>query len=299
MKKASLVAGALVHLAIACPAFAGDEPDANGVAVPAMGVADPATAGAPEAVDTAEPVSVTEVAKPAAPGVTLKKGAINVQLAFEANLSKDAVIKPFSIAPDVAYGVTPELTVSVVHSGYAMTGFRGSAGAGLCVAGEENGCLKVYNAVGLEGLYGLLAGPLSLGANVGLHARSLSDPFIGAVKLGLKGKYTAGATSVVFLPSINVAVTERETAPDRLWLPVGLLYKVAPPVTLGLGAGVKVLDLGAAGDTWQLAVGLNGQYALNPEVVLGAAFTFGAITGGGDPPELDGRFLQCWVGYTM
>jgi hypothetical protein len=75
------------------------------------------------------------------PGMMLPKGAIAIHAVVEVNMSADLVAKPFSIAPDVWYGVSPKLQVGLVHSRMGQTGFLGGAGllgagAGLCLAGE-------------------------------------------------------------------------------------------------------------------------------------------------------------------
>ena len=50
------------------------------------------------------------------------------QQVIDVNMSADAVGKPFSIAPDIYYGVSDKLSVGLTHD------------TGLCLAGEENGC---------------------------------------------------------------------------------------------------------------------------------------------------------------
>src|SRR5688572_18657241 len=62
---------------------------------------------------------------PLPPGLTLPQGSVQLQTTFEMSLSADSTASPTSIAPDVAVGVTDDLTMSYVHSGSALTGFRG------------------------------------------------------------------------------------------------------------------------------------------------------------------------------
>jgi hypothetical protein len=98
-------------------------------------------------------VCMARVTAGAAPGLTLAPGGLFVQLDLELDASSGAVAKPFSIAPDVSVGATSDLTLSVIHSTYGTTGFRGGTGLGLCVSGTSGGCPHPYNNVGGEALY--------------------------------------------------------------------------------------------------------------------------------------------------
>src|SRR6185503_7587957 len=66
------------------------------------------------------------------PSVTLVQGAVLVSMTLEMSLAASDAGVPASLAPDISGGITDDLTISLVHSGSAMTGFRGGAGAGFC-----------------------------------------------------------------------------------------------------------------------------------------------------------------------
>src|ERR1044071_3122139 len=68
---------------------------------------------------------------PPPPSVTLRQGVVAGSVAIEASVSAGNVFAPLSIAPDLSVGITDELTLSAVHSGSALSGFRGGAGAGV------------------------------------------------------------------------------------------------------------------------------------------------------------------------
>jgi hypothetical protein len=138
-----------------------------------------------------------------------------------------------------------------------------------------------------------------------VHAISLDGGFYAA-KLGLKARWSSGKLAVVSLPSVFVAVTERDAEtmagtrvfPDRLWLPVQLLYRVTDPLTLGVGSGIKG-PLQGFGDGWQVPLGFMGQYAVDKALGVGASLVFGQVVGGGDATGFDYRGAQAWVSYTM
>src|SRR5882724_3104641 len=137
--------------------------------------------------------------------VTLPKGRVLLDVALEANLSTDQVFKPFSISPDLWYGVTDELSVGVVHSSLGSTGFVSNftlfGGDALCVSGSDNGCLHPYNNVGIDARYKLKLGDLAFAAEYGLFARSLNDPFALAAKLGVVGRWTSDKLSIEAQPN--------------------------------------------------------------------------------------------------
>jgi hypothetical protein len=234
-------------------------------------------------------------------GVTLGAGKLNVTLTLEPNVSKASVFKPFSIAPDISFGVTDKLTLSIVHSGAAVTGFRGGAGSGLCVSGADTGgCPEAYRNVGFEGLYSVLAGQVAAAASVGLHLGPLGDPTMARVKIGARSRVAAGAFAVLFNPSVFIAANDRGPNKDSAFLPVALTYKAAPSLTAGLGTGLKLPDLSSVGDGWQVPIGVFGQLQIAPPFAVGASFVFGNAVGGSATKDgLDGRFVQLWASYTL
>lgn len=237
---------------------------------------------------------------PAAKRLTLGAGRLNVTLTAEASLSADRAMKPLSFAPDISYGATSRLTLSVIQSGAAVNGFRGGAGAGVCLTGKDDGCPQAYRNVGLEGLFSLAEGSVAAAANLGVHLQPVSDPTVVKLKVGAKSRASAGPISVTFNPSLFITTNERQTQPDSLWLPVAIAVKPAPSFTTGLGTGVKIPDLGRAGQSYQVPIGVFAQAQLARPFLVGASFVFGNVVGAvGTHAGLDGRFLQLWASYTL
>lgn len=238
---------------------------------------------------------------PAGGSVTLKKGKINIQANIEVNLSKEQVGKPISIAPDISYGATDDLTLTLAHSNAALNGFRGGTGFGVCVTGEENGCGKPYTAVGLEALYSLVKGPMALGVNVGALGLSRGDMLNHFdAKVGFKGKYTAGKVSVAFAPSAWIGLNKRDEGnADLLWIPVGVGVKATPELVVGAATGLKT-PFKEMADNWTVPIGVSANYAINPQVGVGGSFVFGTILGAeGKNPGIDSRALHLWLNYAM
>jgi len=236
------------------------------------------------------------------PGVTLAQSAVLVAMTLEMSLAADTAGVPASLAPDISAGVTNDLTISLVHSGSAMTGFRGGAGAGFCFTGDGPGkCKTSYAGGGIEGLYSLTRGTFSSAANGGLLLTSV-DPSRYDFKLGFKTKLTLGTTSIVFNPSVWLALNDRNDpmAPheSQLLLPVGLVQKLTPKFSVGVGSGVRG-PLNALGTRYAIPAGVLVQFALDSHVTFGSSFVFGRIVGGSElmnpEPGPESRALQMWL----
>ena len=245
------------------------------------------------------------------PGLTLPSGTINAAITLELDASADKVAEPISIAPDVGYGVTDDLTLSLVHSKFALTGFRAVAGGGVCLSGSDAGCVALYNNVGVEASYSFARGPLALAGVTGLHVVDLDGSLL-AVKFGAKARYVMGKSALNALPSVLVAITHRTDAmgarlnKDVLYVPVQATYRIARPLVLGIGTGIKG-PISGFGDAWQIPVGVTSVYAFDAKLAVGASWFFGQLFGGAtNPPEpapavtgLDLRGIQLWVNYAI
>jgi hypothetical protein len=237
------------------------------------------------------------------PGVTLTQGAVLVAMTLEMSLSANTEGVPASLAPDISAGVTHDLTLSLVHSGSAMTGFRGGAGAGFCFTGDGPGkCKTSYAGGGIEGLYSLTRGTFASAANAGLLLTSV-DPGRYDFKLGFKTKLALGTTtSLVFNPSVWLALNDRNDpmAPheSQLLLPIGLVQKLTPKLAVGVGSGVRG-PTSALGTRYAIPAGVLVQFALDSHVTFGSSFVFGRIVGGSElmnpEPGPESRALQMWL----
>lgn len=155
-----------------------------------------------------------------------------VHALLELSLSKDAAGKPISIAPDVWYGATPALTVGLVHSSRALTGFLGGAGDGLCITGPSGGCDSFYDHAGLVARYHLRGGRFAVALDGGLIARSF-DPFALALKVGLAARWQRGKLAAEVVPSLWLGLTERDAGNiETMYVPLSVTYAVAPRLAL-------------------------------------------------------------------
>lgn len=239
--------------------------------------------------------------------MTLPAGRVFVQAFVEINLSQDAALEPVSLAPDAWYGVSDELTVGLVHSGRGATGFYGDAGNGLCFTGEEGGCAKVYNSIGIDARYHFYReGGITAAADGGLFARSF-DPFQLAIKLGATGRWQTGLLAVDLAPSFVFGLTEREpegadvavgSNKEALLLPATAIYSIMPKLGLAFQAGLQ-LPFEELGDTWSFGISLGGQYMVTEQIFADLAFSLPLLVGGPDGAGADFRVITLGVGYAM
>lgn len=238
-------------------------------------------------------LSSTAVAGPAR--LTLPQDAMNATVVVETDATEGRMADTMSIAPDLSVGVTDELTLSVVHSTFGRTGFRGSVGGGACITDT---CAKGYDNVGLEGLYHLRAGAFAVAANAGVHATSLDrELYVG--KLGAKLRYQTGRVTIASLPSITFGLSNREDNPERLWLPFTGAYLLGAGVSLGVAAGVKVPFEDAA-ERYETASGVFAQYVYSRAVAFGASWIHGRLFAGEavEPSGMASRAINVWVSVT-
>ena len=232
----------------------------------------------------------------------LHEGSARIDATTELEMSQGKVGKPVSLAPDAWYGATDGLTIGVVDSKYAMTGFRGSAGGAFCVTGPNDGCSTLYNDVGLEAWQAIARGPEALVIGAGGYATNIQKGFYAA-KLGIKARVAEGRLSLATQPSVFVAVTDRNLAMspnlDQLYLPVALALKLSTAASFTVGSGIKgqVRDF-----THHWAIPIGASLALTiGHVQLGAAWTFGSLDVADQTAQhgVDQRVLQAWLSYTM
>jgi hypothetical protein len=283
---------ALAGLAGSGVAFAQDPPPADPNAPPPAGETTPPPA-------TGDAAAGSTPAGTGAPTVTLRQGGISVDGDVVVGLDSGGAGEPIQIVPNFYYGVSDVLSVGLAHNPGAEI-FQ-TSGRGLCLTGETGGCLKVYNNLSLDALFSFMrSAGMDLAAHAGLDFITLSDPTALSLRLGVKGKALAGPLIIVFDPSINIGLTERDGGnKEILQLPVRLGFLVTPQLNLGVSVALVGL-LDGFGDTYVVPLGLGGTFAVNNQLALRAQFTFdGLISGFPGGGSADFRTLSVGAIFTM
>lgn len=255
------------------------------------------------------------VVQPAQPGPTLRAGALAVLASLQLGTSRGGkAIEPISIAPDAFYGVSDRLELGVVTSWYGITGFwsgamLGALPSGLCASSKPEaeggiGCARRFDNVGAEAHYALMGeGAFQMAASGGLHAASF-DPLTLDVKLGVHGRWRAGRIGLSFAPSLFIGITERHDPPDgagnkeTVQLPVAVTFAAMPQLLVGLQSGVRGPIDGFEGG-YSIPAALGAIYLVTPQILVGGAFSFERVAGGGDLDAGDLRSMTLFGGYMM
>jgi hypothetical protein len=251
----------------------------------------------------ADAVPVEPPPPPPPASVTLRQGVIAAHVALEMTASSGNVMKPASIAPDLAVGVTDNFTLGIIHSGSALTGFRGSAGWGVCFTEAPNesdlNCHTRYTAGGVEGLYNLGRGSAALALDAGVIWSAFEPSVHTDLKLGFKLKMSERNVFAWFMPNVWLALDDRYDRVVRhehqLFLPISIWVKPVQTVAVGIGTGVKG-PIDNFGDRFSIPIGGLLQYSLDAHVSVGASFVFGKLLGSEMiDPGIESRAVQIWI----
>lgn len=237
------------------------------------------------AVAHADPAASADAPQPSS--FVLPKGKLLLDAYLEMNLSNNEVFKPFSVTPDLWYGLTDDWTLGLVHSTTGQTGFIGGVGNSLCLTGTSAGCATFYPDVGLDARYRLMR-PLAL--DVGVYAVN-TDPFFQlALKVGISGRWVFGKLLLEVQPNFFVGVTNRQPTvaagqmaaypnTETLNVPLTLGFLATPRLEFALQSGL-VLPFTDTGKTWAIPVAIAARFAITPHFGLGLAFAFPELFGG-------------------
>ena len=214
-------------------------------------------------------------------GVQGPAGLFTARLSLLTNASKGSFGKPTSLAPDLYYSITDNVQIGLVHTG--PMGWQSLPGVGLCLTGEDNGCPKVYDNVGLDFMYGLLFGDFHLSLHSSLYLVQIRDPMASLWTIGLTGKFHfTDAVALFFDPQIGISLSNRDQGllryKDQLFLPVELQFQASSMLALKILTGVTG-QLSNLGDTARAPLGLGLVANLTPNLDLGLRFSFDNLLG--------------------
>jgi hypothetical protein len=256
----------------------------------------------------AEARADTLTAEDTAPAqVTLPKGRFVLDVYLEISLADGAVFKPFSISPDLWYGVTDEITVGLIHSAVGELGFIGGVGTALCLTGSDNGCPKVYNNIGAQARYKLMEGEYSIALDGGLFFDSFDPEVFLKLKIGAVGRWQKDRFAVEGAPALLFGLTNRSVDTpfgsitvngDALLLPITGMYTVAPKAVIAVQTGL-ILPFQQTGDTWQLPLSIGFHYLATEHLSLTAAFSLLRLLGGSSGDAFDARSLTIGGSYAL
>jgi hypothetical protein len=207
--------------------------------------------------------------------VVLAPGSLETSLSYEADVSKRAHASPWSLAPDLSYGVTDRLTLGFVHSARALSII--DSGSGLCLSGH--GCRAIYDDATFDSRYRfLLRDGFNLAARVRL-ANHAFDPWKPSVRLGGLFKWHHGRFAVVTDPQLQLGLDNRDRG-NRDWLRVPIWLEIQPArrVLLAVRTGIEG-ELATWSDSFLLAAGLDLTVRVERNVDASLSLAFPAALG--------------------
>ena len=154
--------------------------------------------------------------------LVLDREQVEVAVTAEIELAPNRVTLPVAVAPDLWLGVTPRLTVGIVHSNLDLG--RIAAGASVCVVEER--CAHGYPNSGIDIRYAAHDGPLTVVPRARVLMRDI-DPFKPAVALGSLVRWTRGRFMVAADPYLRLGLANRDVG-NRAALFVPIDFGVQP-----------------------------------------------------------------------
>jgi hypothetical protein len=300
MRKVSTLVG-LVLFALAGSARAQEEaaPAADTAAPPAgdaAAVPAPAPEGEPAAAPAAAPAAGGDYVSR---GLTQTAGNLQITLPIVLNLSKDAVLKPVWVPLDIRYGVLPELEVFLSHA--SPTLFPIATDGGVCLGGEDRGCLKLYDNFSIGGQYSVLNDNGIQLAVLAAYVMESLDASTMAADIGVNFKYATGPIAVKAAPQVLIGLNKRDegNVKQLIALPVQLAFQATPELAAFLDTGIFG-PTDHFGDLYSVPVGIGASFAVMPNLDVGGEFLLPmVVTGVSGDKAFDARQLGVFAQYRL
>lgn len=219
--------------------------------------------------------------------LTLAQDLAQLDVPVVFNLIDSTMWKPVFIPARLAYGVNSDVTLAVTHQ------------VGFCLSGPTNGCPKLYNDVGLEGLIAIMpSGRLQAALAAGMELPSISDPFVASAVLGFDSRLVVGPLALRLDPRLRIGVTQRDIGnKEFLTVPATLQFQVTPSVALFAALAVSgPLNPAVGSFSTSYTVPLNFGLAYGTgDYDFGASFTFLDLRGNVLPSATGARVGQAFA----
>ena len=182
--------------------------------------------------------------------LVLPRNAFRASLTLEYSLAKRHSGTPVSLAPDVWFGATDELTVGVIHSSPSVDRIGGRAS--FCIRQSDTTCDQAYQGSGVDAMYRLRSW-------VAPRARLLirdTDTFKPALTLGALARWTHGRFSITTDPFLRFGLANTDKG-NRTAFSIPLYLGVQPTcrwlIEFHTGADG---DVAVLSDGWHMPVAL-------------------------------------------
>jgi hypothetical protein len=215
-------------------------------------------------------------AEPRPGPLVLDDGEVAIDLVTEVSLEKEHLADPVSIAPDLWWGVLPQLTIGLIHSDASVDQI--GAGATLCVRHSDLFCGKTYRGSGLDVRWSALAGDFAIAPRIRAEIRDL-DPLLPAVTVGALVRWSHGAFAITSDPYLRLGL-ENQARGNRsalfvpVWLSEQLGYRVELAVHTGFDSELDVIR-----DGYHIPMALIARVKLSAHFDIGVEGGFSTLIG--------------------
>ncbi len=214
--------------------------------------------------------------------LVLGEHQVAAELVIETNLAHAAFARPLSFAPDVWVGITPQLTLGIIHSDPSVD--RIDVGASICARRDDFLCDGVYRGGGIDALYGLATGQFDLAAHARFLVRDL-DPVKPALTLGAEARWHRGRYAITSDPYLQLGLGNNDRGNRaELWVPVVFALQPTCRWVLELHTGWNS-DLAVAIDGYHIPAALGARVMVTPHLELGGEGGFTSILGPQNNPK--------------
>ena len=227
--------------------------------------------------------------------LVLDRNTFDLRLTMAMNVQPRTAGRPMTLAPDAWWGITPRVTIGIIHSDASLDQIATSAS--FCVRESENStCDRMYHGSGIDVRVAVMSGEFAIAPRARLLIRDL-DPFKPAVTLGSMLRWTRGRFAITSdpylrLPLANGALGNR----SAMMLPLWLAVQPAAGWALALHTGVAS-DLAVMRDGWHPLFAVDVTARITGELDVGAEAGWGSLFGPqADPKRATIMVAAAWRG---
>jgi hypothetical protein len=224
----------------------------------------------------------------------LRDDQIHAVITTEIELAPRQFAKPWSLTPDVWFGVTPRLTLGLIHSNASVS--RIGRGASFCFDHTIQGCQRTYRNAGLDARYAIRDdGSLAVAAHARFLIRDVDPAWKPAVTLGALVRWSHGRMAVTSDPYLRVGLANTDLGNrTALFLPLVFSVNIIERVAVNLHTGYDT-DLAVWHDGFHIPLALSTRAHITETMELGLLGGFTSAFGPQD--TLTRATLWFWLGW--
>ncbi|HEU0032027.1 MAG TPA: hypothetical protein VFQ53_15445 [Kofleriaceae bacterium] len=233
----------------------------------------------------AEPADL--VARP----LVLARHEVEANLTLEVNLRARSIGVPLSLAPDLWVGVTPRLTLGLIHGNRSLDQI--DVGGSLCLRGNDQVCDATYQGSGIDARY---AWRDDVAPRVRLVLRDL-DPAKPALTAGALARWQRGRFAITSDPYLRLGLANRDEGNrDALVVPLWLAVQPVERWLVALHTGWNS-ELAVIRDGWHVPLGV--ATTVRPWRRLEVSAELGFVSLLGPQNQFQDRALLVTIGWTQ